>query len=550
MSSILPVNFADGTTMQGIHAALHNATNQRLNNLKIFSVLDYAADPTGVSDNTTAFNNCISDANTFGGMVWIPYGNYGKGTGHIVVPSNMTILAARGTRMFFLPSIGTNSAEMFKLGSASAGATVVTDITIEGILFDGNERNITGLYTENSDANAPVHTAITYGVTQRTKIINCDFYDIAREALWLTTCNNTLGIIDHYDDLVDQCNFYSLGYIATIESTQRLRMTNIKLNGLKTSATSGPEYGIAINYLDCIDITIDGEFDGGGVFSSAIGWGGGTTNFQDIEIRGRFRNFGGYSTIYNATGANINGVTISGMVGTHANSAITLVTGNSVNGGTIENNIGGGILYVGSGNHVNGTRIRNNNTGNSVGTVKQYGLCFGQSGGVINDNSAIGCKVYDDSGNNYQTAFGTRLGSTVATLLANDFTNSTNVFDGFIVNFTAGSVIKNNAGMRLTNAQGNITGGTTFDSQHYDLIQATLTGNVTATIKAGIAKGDQLYLELTQDATGSRTITWPSNFKKAGGTLVLTTTPNALDIIVMEWDGTNWTEITRNLNAS
>src|SRR5688500_1283193 len=53
---------------------------------------------------------------------------------------------------------------------------------------------------------------------------------------------------------------------------------------------------------------------------------------------------------------------------------------------------------------------------------------------------------------------------------------------------------------------------------------APLTGNVTTTITAGISHGDQLTLILTQDGTGSRTMTWQSNFKKAGGTLPLTTT--------------------------
>lgn len=62
--------------------------------------------------------------------------------------------------------------------------------------------------------------------------------------------------------------------------------------------------------------------------------------------------------------------------------------------------------------------------------------------------------------------------------------------------------------------------------------------------------GDKLRLILTQDATGSRTATWPSNFKKAGGTLTLSTGANAVDVIGMEWDGTYWRETSRSLNLS
>ena len=56
--------------------------------------------------------------------------------------------------------------------------------------------------------------------------------------------------------------------------------------------------------------------------------------------------------------------------------------------------------------------------------------------------------------------------------------------------------------------------------------------------------------QLKQDATGSRIITWPANFKKAGGTLVLSTQPGAVDIIQMAWDGTNWNEVSRSLGIS
>jgi hypothetical protein len=78
----------------------------------------------------------------------------------------------------------------------------------------------------------------------------------------------------------------------------------------------------------------------------------------------------------------------------------------------------------------------------------------------------------------------------------------------------------------------------------------TLDRNITPVISAGHYVGQTLTLLLTQDVTGSRTVTWPSNFKKAGGTLTVSTAANTVDKIIMQYDGTNWLEVARHLNLS
>lgn len=99
-------------------------------------------------------------------------------------------------------------------------------------------------------------------------------------------------------------------------------------------------------------------------------------------------------------------------------------------------------------------------------------------------------------------------------------------------------------------SQGNVTGVTTFNVINGEVLKATLTGNITVTLTSGDYTGQMLELRLTQDGTGSRTATWPSNFKKAGGTLTLTATVGATDTVVMRWDSTNWMEVSRALNVS
>jgi hypothetical protein len=50
-----------------------------------------------------------------------------------------------------------------------------------------------------------------------------------------------------------------------------------------------------------------------------------------------------------------------------------------------------------------------------------------------------------------------------------------------------------------------------------------------------------LILELTQDATGSRTATWPAAVKWPNGTApTLTTAANSVDVIRFFFDGTNY----------
>lgn len=64
----------------------------------------------------------------------------------------------------------------------------------------------------------------------------------------------------------------------------------------------------------------------------------------------------------------------------------------------------------------------------------------------------------------------------------------------------------------------------------YDLIRITLTGNATLTF-SGATDGQNCQLELTQDVTGSRIITWPATVRASTDLPMpaLTTTANKMD---------------------
>lgn len=99
-------------------------------------------------------------------------------------------------------------------------------------------------------------------------------------------------------------------------------------------------------------------------------------------------------------------------------------------------------------------------------------------------------------------------------------------------------------GVEKLNAMGNGTGTRAIDLALGNVVSATLAGNTTFTFTgstAGTACSFGLYL--TQDATGSRTVTWPASVKWAGGTPpTLSTAASAVDVLVFETinGGTTW----------
>lgn len=73
-----------------------------------------------------------------------------------------------------------------------------------------------------------------------------------------------------------------------------------------------------------------------------------------------------------------------------------------------------------------------------------------------------------------------------------------------------------------------------IDCDLSNVFTTTLTANVTvAPTLSGPNDGQTINWFLTQDAGGSKTMTWPASFKWPGGTPgVLSTTANAVDLLV------------------
>lgn len=141
--------------------------------------------------------------------------------------------------------------------------------------------------------------------------------------------------------------------------------------------------------------------------------------------------------------------------------------------------------------------------------------------------------------------------------------NTTNQFsdlflaEGGVINWDNGDATLTQAGNLITLAgaswtfgantayftetdNGNSSTADTIDWTLSNKQKSTLTGNCTFTFTAP-GGACSLVLRLAQDATGSRTVTWPAAVKWSGGTPpTLTTTASKVDIITFYYDGTTY----------
>ena len=81
----------------------------------------------------------------------------------------------------------------------------------------------------------------------------------------------------------------------------------------------------------------------------------------------------------------------------------------------------------------------------------------------------------------------------------------------------------------------------TYDNANGSLQQITLTGSAVMSFN-GLSSGVFYFLEVTQDSSGSRTITWPTVTVAygGGGVVPISTTPNATDRYIIFYNGTKY----------
>lgn len=92
----------------------------------------------------------------------------------------------------------------------------------------------------------------------------------------------------------------------------------------------------------------------------------------------------------------------------------------------------------------------------------------------------------------------------------------------------------------------------TFDCSTTTHFTWTLGGSRTMSAPTNVAPGQIIFISVTQDATGSRIVTWPGSFSWAtnGTAPTLTTTAAKTDVVWGVWDPTaaKWRMATLGLN--
>jgi hypothetical protein len=131
----------------------------------------------------------------------------------------------------------------------------------------------------------------------------------------------------------------------------------------------------------------------------------------------------------------------------------------------------------------------------------------------------------------------------------NDF--SGNASGTLLIQYTGNGVLaSNNIGANPVGKSelGTVTGTVSLDSKLANFYTMTLGGNISASMPSGLVKGTEMTVVVTQDATGSRTISWSGLALWSNGSApILSTAAGATDSFKFTWNGTSWVETSRAL---
>lgn len=186
-----------------------------------FNVKDYGAVGDGVTNDTVAIQTAINAAGVAGGTVVFPSGTYmiarNVGTNDhwgIKVPySNVTLTGEDAYFKRYNSDISSYALAypLLFLGAPDSNSTPVSNITVEGIFFQGNDTN----HGVSGSALMDNRCAIMFKNTSHTYVQNCKFFSIDSSALWYQcpveydyTNNVYYNTTKNYVSLIQACEFY------------------------------------------------------------------------------------------------------------------------------------------------------------------------------------------------------------------------------------------------------------------------------------------------------------------------------------------------------
>lgn len=454
--------------------------------------------PSGVNDSDEIQTILTTLGVMGGGILEMNPGTYDiSGTVSILYDNIKLVGCGDGTKWVLADGV---NADVLRVGDG--GTTTVENVHISNFQIDGNKTNQTG---------------DTYGVHlfkrhQNVVVDHMYIHDLRGKGIYNdglsgTRSENIQIIFNRVYDMDTSGDFDCI-------DNQNTNYLVIMGNDCINPGDDGIDVG-ASDFVRIIGNTVNGGNTASGIETDVV---------ASMTISGNtITNCGSYALrAQNLAGASITGNTIfdSNAVAVDlVGASYCVVTGNTIRRSSqTTNNTSSSIrLAAGSGNSTFNTI--------SANTIREDG----------SNKAKYGIEEVDSSQDNNKVYNNTIVGAVTAPFLKSGVS----------------SVFRGNDGQAdLFYSQGNVTGATTFSRANGATTAATLTGSITVTLTNGLVTGDRIVLKLVQGGSGSYTATWPSNFKKAGGTLTLSSAVGAVDTITAEWDGTTWNEVSRSLNLS
>lgn len=247
-----------------------------------FNVKDFGAFGNGVDNDTTAIQAAIDAVGANGGgVLWFPPGTYmiarNVGTNDhwgIKIPySNIALMGGQSaTLKRFNADISTYALAypLLFLGQPDSNNTSVSMITVDGLLFEGNNtRHSSSGSSENDN-----RYAIIFKNTSSTLIKDCKFFEIDSGAIWYQapveydyTNNVYYNTTTNKASVIDACAFYTVPHTVA----GRALVHTINLTGIDNCR-------MVNNYFswcdDCLsgETTYDGPLSSGTYTPTVSGW--------------------------------------------------------------------------------------------------------------------------------------------------------------------------------------------------------------------------------------------------------------------------------------
>jgi hypothetical protein len=453
----------------------------------------------GIADEVK-INDAITAANTAGGGTVLVRGGTYVLSDSIQLKSNVK-LQGEGV-----------GATIFKIGNGidkqGIMVSACNNVTLQDFELNGNKSNRLAATTQN----------IRIGfASDNVRLLNVYSHDAA-----------THGVLTAYDS-----STYN-GFVS---------MESVRSDNNGTSANGSGFYANGVVSIVIINCTASGNVLDGFQWKT-------TTSLEVSNITSYSNSRYG---IYADDGqANITNASVysNGTIGVYAEPGVLNNTSIHLSNSDIYLNGGDGIRLsnVSSNGIVN---VKSYNNGKTINSSAGLRIEAPLSTDVAKYNRIIGSAFFDNQGTASQ-AYGlytTGSGTIDNNQLSNNIMYGHSVRDWQQDTWGTANTGINNRGINpvVAFAHGNLSGAKTFDRVNGHYQRFTLTGNLTITLTSPKFRGEIITFEITQDVTGSRTITWPASVKFNGGSFTLSTAASSIDTVSIAYNGAVWVEVGRSV---